>query len=43
MMVVSLDGGWCYALCDSVVLPILTMATFGWTAYQEYRHHKSAQ
>lgn len=30
----------CYALCDTWFLPILSLLTFLWTVYQEYRHQK---
>jgi len=26
---------WCYGMCDSVILPIVTIITFFWTIYQE--------
>jgi len=32
---------WCYVMCDSVILPIATVITFLWTAYQEYRHREN--
>lgn len=32
------DANWCYLMCDSVLLPLIAVATFVWTAYQEYRY-----
>lgn len=26
-------------MCDSLVIPLVTIVTFAWTIYQEYRHH----
>ncbi len=33
-------NNWCYVMCDSVILPLVAVATFIWTAYQEYRHQR---
>jgi len=32
---------WCYALCNSFILPLVALLTAAWTAYQEYRHQKN--
>jgi len=32
-----MEGNMCYAMCDSVVLPLIAVMTFIWTAYQEYQ------
>ena len=34
---------WCYAICDSLVLPIVAIVTFLWTIYQEWRYHEELQ
>jgi len=33
-------ANWCYWTCDSVVLPLMTVATATWTIFQEVRHQK---
>lgn len=36
------DQNMCYAMCDSVILPIIAVGTFIWTAYQEIRYRMAA-
>jgi len=34
---------WCYVMCDNVIIPLLGVAAFVWSAYQEWRHRKESQ
>jgi hypothetical protein len=34
-----MEPNWCYVMCDSIVLPIIALATAVVTAYQEYRRY----
>jgi hypothetical protein len=34
---------WCYAMCDSLVLPFVSIVTFLWTVIQEIRHQKEKE
>lgn len=35
-----MEANWCYFMCDSFVLPLVSIATAAVTIYQEYRHRK---
>lgn len=32
-----MEVNWCYAMCDSIILPIVSIVTFIWTAIQAYQ------